>query len=122
MLDTILSCLSLTERDTDLYADKLPVFFLLVVNTFFSGVDNAGEDLQGVGLKLVYKCPDKCLVVSKLRSQTVIDLVIIVPVLGLTYMLTLHTQSVKLLGQPNCLHKGAVITLPYCYLILINYH
>ena len=35
ILDTILSCPFLTERDTDLYAYKLPVFFLLVLNTFF---------------------------------------------------------------------------------------
>jgi hypothetical protein len=35
MLDTILSCPFLTERDTDFYAYKLPVFFLLLLNTFF---------------------------------------------------------------------------------------
>ena len=35
MLDTILSCPFLAERDTDFYAYKLPVFFLLVLNTFF---------------------------------------------------------------------------------------
>ena len=75
--------------------------------------------------------------VSKLHSQTAIDLdrrhylaakalVIIMPVLGLTYMLTLLGPSAR--DSPTAYtifqavraallsSQGAVITLPYCYL------
>ena len=75
--------------------------------------------------------------VSKLHSQTAIDLdcrhyradkalVIIVPVLGLTYMLTLlgpsarHSPTASTIFQAVraalLSSQGAVIPLPYCYL------
>ena len=34
-MKTLLSCPFLEERDTDFYAYKIPVFILLVANTFF---------------------------------------------------------------------------------------
>jgi len=112
----VLRCPFIEESEADVYAYKLPVFILLVINTFF----------------LVWIM---VIVLSKLRSRTALDhdrrhykaakaLVIIIPLLGFTYMLTLtgpRTDSLAYTvfqaGRAALLStQGFVISLPYCFL------
>lgn len=117
-MKTVLSCPFVKESDTDFYAYKLPVFILLLANTVF---------LLWIML----------IVVSKLHFQTAMDfdrrhyraakaLVVVIPVLGFTYILTLLGPSAsdtpiaytifQAVRAALLSTQGAVITLPYCYL------
>jgi len=118
VMSLVLACPFLEESSTDFYAYKMPVFILLIANSFF----------------LVWIM---VIVVSKLRARTAMDhdrrhykaakaLVVVIPLFGFTYLLTLmgpskesnplaYTifQSVRAVLLST---QGAVITLPYCYL------
>jgi hypothetical protein len=117
VMSLVLGCPFLQEQNTDFYAYKLPIFVLLIANSFF----------------LVWIM---VIVVSKLRARTALDhdrrhykaakaLVIVIPLLGFTYLLTFigpskessplaYTvfQSVRAVLLST---QGGVITLPYCY-------
>jgi len=118
VMETVLLCPFLEERDEDFYAYKIPVSVLLLLNTFF---------LLWIML----------IVVSKLHFQNSLDfdrrhiravkaLVIVIPVLGFTYILTLLGPSARdtpiaytifqAVRAALLSTQGAVITLPYCYL------
>lgn len=128
VMETVLLCPFLEERDIDFFAYKITVSILLLVNTFF---------LLWIML----------IVVSKLHIQKSMDfdrrhlralkaLVVVIPVLGFTYILTLLGPSARDTPMAYTIFQavravllstqGAVITLPYCYLntevqgILIN--
>jgi hypothetical protein len=81
VVNAVMSCPFLAESETDLYVYKIPVLCLLIINTFF----------------LIWIM---VIVVSKLHSRTAMDhdrrhykaakaLVIVIPLLGFTYLLTL---------------------------------
>jgi len=116
LAERVLRCPFIEESAADIYAYKLPVFILLVINTFF----------------LVWIM---VIVLSKLRSRTALDhdrrhykaakaLVIIIPLLGFTYMLTLmgprtgsFAYTIFQAGRAALLStQGFVISLPYCFL------
>jgi len=118
-IDAVLSCPFIAEaQSTDFYAYKLPIIFLLAINTFF----------------LVWIM---VIVLKKLRSQIAMDhdrrhlkaakaLTVIIPLFGLNYFLTLMgpdkeesqiLHTIFQLGRSVLISvQGAIITLPYCFL------
>ena len=131
-MKTLLSCPFLEERDTDFYAYKIPVFILLVANTFFL----FWIMLVCINRFIVIAINGVQIVISKLHFQTAMDvdrrhyraakaLVIVVPVLGITYILTLLGPSARDTPTAYAIFQavraallstqGALITMPYCY-------
>ncbi|XP_023329104.1 diuretic hormone receptor isoform X2 [Eurytemora carolleeae] len=114
----VYNCPFYREHPVDFLAYSVPVFTLLICNTFF----------------LVWIM---VIVVSKLRAQTVMEydrkhwkaakaLIVVIPLLGVTYLLTLmgpdmeHYPTGYLIFQfiraVFLSTQGFVITLPYCFL------
>ena len=135
-MSSVLACPFLEESSTDFYAYKMPVFILLIANSFFLvWIMVVSWDIIR-HLFLLYDIEFQ-IVVSKLRARTAMDhdrrhykaakaLVVVIPLFGFTYLLTLmgpnkesnplaYTifQSVRAVLLST---QGAVITLPYCYL------
>ena len=125
------------EQETDFYAYKLPVFILLVANSFFlvwiMVVNHTIMFTNNFALIFI----NFQIVISKLKSQTALDhdrrhykaakaLFIVIPLLGFTYLLTLMGPSkedsliaytiFQSMRAVLLSTQGAVITLPYCYL------
>ena len=132
-MERLLACPFVDEHLVDFFAYKLLVMILLIGNTMF---------LFWIMLVFYLTILIQCLsflqiVVSKLHFQTSIDfdrrhfraakaLMVVTPVLGFTYILTLtgptaeHSplgykvfQGIRAVLLSS---QGAVITLPYCYL------
>jgi len=117
VFDLVLLCPFFEADDMDLFSYQLPILILLALNGFFLFW------IMGI-------------VLSKLHSQTAMDhdrrhlkaakaLVIITPLFGLTYLLTLMGPDKKAYPLAFTIFQsvraailstaGAVITLPYCY-------
>ena len=118
VVSSLLSCPLIEDHPYDVYLYQLPIFSLLVVNTVFLVVI-----MMAVVAKLQSSRAGE---VERLHYKSARALVIVIPLLGFTYILTmvgpshsLHPLAHQIFQTARvCLlsTQGAVISLPYCYL------
>ena len=88
VVSSLLSCPLIEDHPYDVYLYQLPIFSLLIINTVFLVVV-----MTAVVTKLQSSCAGE---VERLHYKSARALVIVIPLLGFTYILTLVGPSYSL--------------------------